>query len=57
MVFGLVLNLHMYVQGFLSTHFSHKSSLASEECTNDQSSAPTTNPNKLLFISCGGFLE
>ncbi len=53
---ALVLNVAVYVHGlFNSAPQSLKLSLG-EECTDD-SQAPTTNPNKMLFISCGGFLE
>ncbi len=52
---ALALNLYLYAQAFLQ-HVSGGSVARADECLPGDG-APKENPNKMLFISCGGFLE
>ena len=55
--FALGLNVYLVMHALMSKG-SAGQKLASEECVNPDTAAPSqTNPNKLLFISCGGFID
>ena len=57
-MFAGLLYAYVYVQQFFTRNDAPK--LASgDECAPDTSlqQVPKQNPNKMLFISCGGFLE
>jgi hypothetical protein len=46
--------LHSAVMG--AEHYGSPLSIGNE-CSPGNSSAQRTNPNKMLFVSCGGFLQ
>ncbi len=56
-VFGLALSLYMYAQDFFHAKSDGRLSVA-DQCENPAlENAGKENPNKMLFISCGGFFE
>ena len=57
-IFGVGLNSYLIVYAFCGDTWTHyfKSMIGNESKTDAEQSAKT-NPNKMLFISCGGFLE
>lgn len=57
LAFALALNGYIYFQqSFLKNLFADKSKL-SESCPDPSAQSQVQNPNKTLFISCGGFLD
>jgi hypothetical protein len=48
----LITSVYIYVQHFVA---GPRSLSVADECINP--AVPAENPNKMLFISCGGFLE
>jgi hypothetical protein len=57
-LFGLILSVYLFVHE-LVVHvvYAARSSALGQACTDPSIQAPKDNPNKVLFISCGGFLE
>ncbi len=55
LLFAAALNVWAYVYAMLN-RAAPGAKVSSAECT-DTETAAKQNPNKMLFISCGGFLE
>ena len=57
--FSLALNVYLRAHALLNKDVSGTRLTTGNECTDDPHAYETqkTNPNKMLFISCGGFLE
>lgn len=53
--FGLLMSAYLFAHTALQSIMAG-SKLSAAECT-DTDSAAVSNPNKMLFISCGGFLD
>jgi hypothetical protein len=59
-LFSLLLNAYLFLQTLMVEGDSKAQKLSmGDECKNapDSQVSAKTNPNKMLFISCGGFLE
>ncbi len=60
-IFALLLNAYLFVHMLwnASIHKLGKTSVAHNECEDGSATeqGKKVNPNKMLFISCGGFLE
>ena len=54
--FALVLSAYLYGQSLWHA-FLHKTSLAKADQCDDLDQGAIVNPNKMLFISCGGFID
>jgi hypothetical protein len=59
LVFGLVMGAYLMLYKWAhAAALPHGSSGIADACEDPGSaSVPKVNPNKMLFISCGGFLE
>jgi hypothetical protein len=57
--FALVLNVYLFLHEFLTRDTSSIRIIADKECKNNPNALTEqkTNPHKILFISCGGFLD
>lgn len=55
-LFGLVVTAYVYTHALLQ-NLAHGAKLSAADHCEDSSAAPKANPNKMLFISCGGFLD
>ncbi len=57
-LFSLVLMFYVFVYDLLHAKSGGSLALSDDQCTDPaQQGVKKENPNKLLFISCGGFLE
>ena len=60
-VFGVLfvaaLGVYLFVHNLYQRTFAKVSLGNQNECADPILAKTTTNPNKMLFISCGGFLE
>lgn len=54
--FGFALSMYAYAL-VLWNKFPLNAKMAVSNCDNTEAGSKTVNPNKMLFISCGGFLE
>lgn len=56
-VFAIFLNVYLYLHSVLRATFAGRTNTVSNACEDTQDPAEKVNPNKLLFISCGGFFD
>lgn len=53
---ALAIESYLFMHSLLTKRTTH-SSISAAGCTDPNSEEAKKNPNKLYFISCGGFLE
>ncbi len=56
-LFGLILNGYLMLQNFLAGHFQAGKAKLAVSCPDPAIPVVQENPNKILFISCGGFID
>lgn len=55
--FAFVVNAYAYLHATVLAAPSGVVASATEECVETKEGASKENPHKMLFVSCGGFLE
>ena len=57
-IFGLISSAYLFIHELVerTTYPAHPSKIGLD-CPDPSLQAPQQNPNKILFISCGGFLD
>ena len=54
LAFGLILSAYLFTHELVTTTLAH---FAKADQCDDATQGEAVNPNKMLFISCGGFID
>lgn len=56
-IFAIVLNVYVLVHALFTKRADSGVKLAANNCSDPTGTELKVNPNKMFFISCGGFFE
>lgn len=57
LLFGFILSAYLSFHEWWDGGALKKAKLAGGQCEDESVHAPKANPNKMLFINCGGYME